>query len=131
MDEIFFEWTQLNETNSQLLASDGVGATTLAYYEPELRVLVVDQFIADASRQTEPTVYFMKTARRFLETQDTEATAIRRAIALADEWLGEVKDLPHPGAPKPSLDTAIPAEPQPVREERRGPTRLRRSRYLP
>jgi hypothetical protein len=129
MDEIFFEWTQLDETNSQLLASDGVGATTLAYYEPELRVLVVDQFVADATRQTQPTMYLMKISRRFLETHDTEAAATRRAVALADEWLAVVREVPHPGVPvRSSVDTSTAVEPQPAVQERR-PTRLRRSRY--
>lgn len=130
MDEIFFEWTKLDETNSELLASDGVGATTLAFYEPELHVLVVDQFVADVSRQGEPTIYLTKISRRFLETHATEAAAVRRTIALADEWLGVVKEVPHPGVPpKPIIDTSIPAEAPPAREERRSPNRLRRSRY--
>src|SRR3954469_10104020 len=129
MDEIFFEWTQLDETNSQLLASDAVGATTLAFYEPELRVLVVDQFVADAERQSQPTMYLMKISRRFLETHETEAAATRRAIALADEWLAGVREVPHPGVPvKPFVDPNAVAEAPPVVQERR-PTRLRRSRY--
>lgn len=130
MDEIFFEWTQLDETNSELLASDGVGATTLAFYEPELHVLVVDQFVADVTRQGQPTMYLAKVTRRFLETHETEAAAVRRTIALADEWLTVVKEVPHPGAPPKSLiDSSIPVDAPPAREERPRTNRLRRSRY--
>lgn len=60
---------------------------TEAHYHADLRVLVVDQrvliegpsWVLGACRWEQPD-------RRTLETVDTEALAIRRAVALADEW---------------------------------------------
>ena len=64
-------------------------AVTTAQYDKGTRVLVVDQHaFARGNGPTAggPAIKEDPTPRRILETHDTRTAALRRAIALADEW---------------------------------------------
>ncbi len=63
-------------------------AVTTAQYDKATHVLVVDQHAIAAGVGTarRPPIKDDPAPRRILETQDTRSAALRRAIALADEW---------------------------------------------
>jgi hypothetical protein len=64
-------------------------AVTTAQYDKGTRVLVVDQHaVAPGNGPTAggPAIKEDPAPRRILETHDTRTAALRRAIALADEW---------------------------------------------
>ena len=71
-------------------------AVTIAQYDKGTRVLVVDQHAVVPGNLRRTVVRDDPPPRRILETHDTRAAALRRAIALADAWSALVQQSPPP-----------------------------------
>ena len=61
-------------------------AVTIAQYDKGTRVLVVDQHALVPGTTRRTAIKEDPQPRRILETHDTRSAALRRAIALTDEW---------------------------------------------
>ena len=70
-------------------AGEGTFAVTLARYDQETGVLVVDQQATSQNGHDRSGIHIMDSPppRRILETFTARNGAIRRVVELADEWL--------------------------------------------
>ena len=71
-------------------------AVTTAQYDKGTRVLVVDQHALVPGNLRRTVISDNPPPRRILETQDTRSAALRRAIALTDEWSALVQQAASP-----------------------------------
>ena len=71
-------------------------AVTIAQYDKGTRVLVVDQHAVVPGNIRRTVIRDEPPPRRILETHDTRSAALRRAIALTDEWSALVQQVTAP-----------------------------------
>ena len=71
-------------------------AVPTAQYDKGTRVLVVDQHALVPGHARRTVISDAPPPRRILETHDTRSAALRRAIALTDEWSALVQQVPSP-----------------------------------
>ena len=71
-------------------------AVTVAQYDKGTRVLVVDQHAMVPGTTRRTAIKEDPPPRRILETHDTRSAALRRAIALTDEWSALVQQAVQP-----------------------------------
>ena len=83
MEELFRESADLGE---------GYFAITLAHYDTETGVLVVDQLATGPGDAGEVQTLPAPAPRRVLDTVHGRSAAIRYGVALADEWIGIVRN---------------------------------------
>ena len=82
MEELFRESTEVG---------GGYFAVTIARYDAETGVLVVDQQATGPSDTGEAQTLPGPGPRRVLETVHGRSTAVRYVITLADDWIGIVR----------------------------------------
>lgn len=83
MEELFRESESIGE---------GYFAITLARYDPETGVLVVDQQGSRPDENGGTTTLEHPTPRRVLETFTMRSAALRHVVELADQWIGIVRN---------------------------------------